>query len=238
VRAPQTSIFLRTPLENSIPVLMALMGVWYRNFWGYSAQAILPYAHTLEHFKSYIQQMDMESNGKGTRIDGHPTNVATGPILFGEVGTDAQHAFMQLLHQSAEIIPADLIVVARPEHTLRDHHIKLVSHALAQSKALMEGSPNPQKPHSHFEGNRPSSTFILDQLDAWHLGVLMALYEHKIFVQGVIWGINSFDQWGVELGKTIATSIINGFENDQFQRSLDPSSAGLLKILRQKFTNS
>jgi glucose-6-phosphate isomerase len=230
--------FLNAPLEDNIPVLMALLGVWYRNFWGYGAQAILPYAQSLARFKAYIQQLDMESNGKSVDNHGAPITYATGPVIFGEVGSNAQHAFMQMMHQSAEVIPADFILVARPEHGLRDHHDRLLANALAQSRALMEGAQDTRAPHLSCPGDRPSSTLVLDRLDAYHLGALVALYEHKIFVQGAVWGINSFDQWGVELGKILAAGLIGHFENHRDIKDLDPSTAGLLAHLSAKFTKS
>jgi glucose-6-phosphate isomerase len=230
--------FLNVPFEKNIPVLLGLIGIWHRNFWNYPAHALLPYAHNLEHLKTYIQQLDMESNGKSVDRDGKVVDYATAPIIIGEVGTNAQHTFMQLLHQSNEIIPADFILVAQPEHSNRDHHIKLLANALAQSKALMEGQINSDSPHMNFEGNRPSSTFILDRLDAYSLGLLLAFYEHKIFVQGAIWNINSFDQWGVELGKTIANDIIENFEKPNNNNALDGSTADALQHIHKKFTNS
>ncbi len=230
--------FMEARFPQNIPVLMALIGIWNRNFWHYNTHAMLAYSENLEHLKTYVQQMDMESNGKGVTGDGQLLDYETGPVVFGEIGTNAQHAFMQHLHQSSEIIPSDFVLIAQPEHPYHEQHIKLVSNALAQSKALMEGHANDGQPHLSFEGNRPSSTIILDKLDPWHLGLLLAVYEHKIFVQGAIWNINSFDQWGVELGKTIAHTIIENFENDAFLDTMDSSTASLLRALRQKFTKS
>lgn len=216
--------FLNTPLEDNIPVIMALLGVWYRNFCGAHAQAILPYAHDLRDFPVFMQQMDMESNGKAGEV-------RTGPVVFGESGTNCQHTFMQLLHQSGEMAPADFIVFARPQHKDKASHEKLLAHALAQSKALMEGQENTSEPFKNFPGNRPSSTLVFDTLDAYHLGMLVALYEHKVFVQGAIWGINSFDQWGVELGKSNADAILQALENDYKTTGTDASTAGLLAHL-------
>jgi len=230
--------FLNAPLEKNIPVIMAMLGVWYRNFWDYSAQAILPYSHDLRDFPTYLQQLDMESNGKSVTKDGQMVSISTGPVIFGEAGTNAQHAFMQLLHQSQNIIPADFILVASPQHPLGDHHEKLLANALAQSKALMEGQDNIDEPYRFFSGNRPSSSLILDKLDPFHLGMLLALYEHKIFVQGVIWNINSFDQWGVELGKINAKTIIKAFENKEKNIKSDSSTTGLFDHLNQKFIES
>jgi glucose-6-phosphate isomerase len=163
----------------------------------------------------------------------------TGPIIFGEAGTNAQHAFMQLFHQGSEIIPADFLICAQASHERDEHHTQLISNALAQSKALMDGSDDQSildhAPHKYFPGNRPSSTFLLDRLDAKRLGMLLAFYEHKIFVQGVVWGINSFDQWGVELGKSIAKSIHKSIDNSALPDDMDSSTAGLLHLFREKF---
>ncbi|MCB9982509.1 MAG: glucose-6-phosphate isomerase [Rhodospirillales bacterium] len=230
--------FQSAPLDKNMPVIMALLGIWNRNFLNYPALAILPYSHDLRDFPVYMQQLDMESNGKGVDRYGRTLEVKSGPVVFGEAGTNAQHTFMQLLHQSAEIVPTDFIMAARPNHPYQDHHTQLLANALAQSQALMEGQDNKDAPHRHFPGNRPSSCLILDTLDAYHLGMLLALYEHKVFVQGVIWGINSFDQWGVELGKTHAGTLIERFENTQKTDTLDSSTAGLMAYLQEKFINS
>lgn len=230
--------FIDSPLEENIPVLMAMTGIWHRNFWNYGALAVLPYAQDLEILPAYIQQLDMESNGKSVSRAGASLDYQTGPVVFGEVGTSAQHAFMQLLHQSDQIIPADIIAIAGACHGLRAHHVALFSNALAQGKALMEGLENKNEPHRHFSGNRPSSTFVLDRLDAYHLGMLLALYEHKVFVQGIVWDINSFDQWGVELGKTIATGLIEDLCHGTQTACTDASTAGLARYFRQKFMKS
>lgn len=230
--------FKTAPLAQNMPVILALLGIWYRNFWDYPAQAILPYSHDLRELPIYMQQLDMESNGKGVDIDGHALGVQSGPVVFGEAGTNAQHTFMQLLHQSPEIIPADFIMTASVNHPYDHHHKQLLAHALAQSQALMEGRENKTEPHRNFPGNRPSSSIVLDTLDAYHLGMLLALYEHKIFVQGIIWGINSFDQWGVELGKTHAGALIDCFENGKKIHGVDASTAGLLAYLQEKFIKS
>ncbi len=228
--------FQKMPLEKNIPVVMAMIGVWYRNFWGYNAKAILPYSHDLRDLPKYLQQLDMESNGKTIDREGNLVGAETGPILFGEAGTNAQHAFMQLLHQGSEIIPADFILVAKASHDLEDHNIKLLSNALAQSQALMEGKRSKKEPQKNFDGNRPSSSLLLDKLDPYHLGMLIAVYEHVIFVQGVIWGINSFDQWGVELGKVLAKPLIKDFKSPKSIEKLDGSTRGLLNALQQKGT--
>ncbi len=187
---------------------MGMLGIWYRNFMNFHAHAILPYTHLLRKFPAYVQQLDMESNGKSVDRNGHAVTCNTGPILFGETGTNAQHAFMQMMHQGTDIIPADFILVKQVSHGLANHHRALNANALAQAQALMQGRIDKTTPARSFTGNRPSSTLILDRLDPWHLGLLLALYEHKIFVQGIVWNINSFDQWGVELGKSLAADIL------------------------------
>ncbi len=215
--------FRTVPLEKNIPVLMALLGVWCRNFMNFHTHAILPYAHSLRKFPAFVQQVDMESNGKSIDRSGKKVNCDTGPVVFGETGTNAQHAFMQLLHQGTEIVPADFIVIKNAGHGLEDHHRKLNANALAQAQTLMQGIEKAEKPHKSFDGNRPSSMLVLDRLDPRHLGLLLALYEHKVFVQGIIWNINSFDQWGVELGKTLADDILGpsqGAGADQTTRAL------------------
>ncbi|MCF8495446.1 MAG: glucose-6-phosphate isomerase [Alphaproteobacteria bacterium] len=199
--------FKAAPLARNIPVIMAMLGIWYRNFWNMDSHAVLPYAQNLHSFLAWVRQIDMESNGKCVDLDGKRVNYHTGPLIFGQAGTDAQHEFFQSLHQGTAIIPADFIAALRPEHLLHDHNTKLLANALAQSQALMKGEKNEAEPHRNFEGNRPSSTILLDRLDPYRLGMLMALYEHKIFVQSVIWNINCFDQWGVELGKTLAKTL-------------------------------
>lgn len=206
--------FSSAPLGENIPVLMALIGIWHRNFLDRNAYAVLPYDQNLHRFPAFLQQLDMESNGKAVDRDGQPiTGYATGPIIFGEPGTNGQHAFYQWIHQSPDIIPCDFIAAKSPSYPLGRHHALLLTNMLAQARALMEGRTIEQadgNPHRVFTGNRPSTTLILDRLDPYHLGMLIALYEHKIFVQGVIWNINSFDQFGVELGKEMAGTIEKG----------------------------
>lgn len=189
-----------SPLEKNIAFILAALGIWYRNFWDFRAHAILPYADSLARLPAYMQQLDMESNGKSA-------TVKTSPMIFGGIGTDAQHAFMQSFHQGTDIIPCDFIVPVRNKHAELSLQKALVANALAQSQALMNGRENSAEPHKNFAGNRPSTTILLKELNAKTLGMLLALYEHKIFMQGVIWGINSFDQWGVELGKHLAREI-------------------------------
>lgn len=221
--------FQDAPLEKNIPVLMALLGIWYRNFFDYRAHAILPYAKALKYFPPYMQQLDMESNGKAAATK-------TGPIVFGGTGTKVQHAFFQHLHQSPDITPADFILAAKPHHDLEGHHEKLNANALAQAQALMEGQSNPATPHQNFPGNRPSSVFILDEISPYCLGLLLSFYEHKIFTQGILWGINSFDQWGVELGKALAKNITNALENGSTPHDMDSSTYNLIKYIQKQNT--
>jgi len=209
--------FRTAPPAENLPVLMALLGVWNRNFLGIPTLAVLPYSHDLSRFPAYLQQLDMESNGKSVRLDGSPVTTDTGPVVWGEPGTNGQHAFYQLIHQGTATIAADFIGLCRPVADPGGHHDKLTANLLAQTEALAfgrtadevraEGVAEALVPHRTFPGNRPTSTILLDALTPSTLGQLIALYEHKVFVQGVIWGINSFDQWGVELGKVLATRI-------------------------------
>jgi glucose-6-phosphate isomerase len=205
------------PLARNVPVLMALLGVWYSNVLGAQSKAVLPYAHELRRFAAYLQQLDMESNGKGVRLDGSPVTTTTGPIVWGEPGTNGQHAFYQLLHQGTRLVPIDFIGFARPNHHRIEQHDLLMSNLFAQGEALAfgktldevraEGVPEHQQAHRVFPGNRPSTTIVAEQLTPSVLGQLIGLYEHIVFVQGCIWDVNSFDQWGVELGKALANKI-------------------------------
>ncbi|MBN8520728.1 MAG: glucose-6-phosphate isomerase [Alphaproteobacteria bacterium] len=222
--------FCSAPLEKNMPILLAVIGIWNRNFLHRQTQAIIPYNARLARFPYFLQQLDMESNGKSVDLDGGKiTAYDTGSIIFGEPGTDSQHSFFQKIHQGTDIIPVDFIGVKKPDHPYTDHHTILMHNMVAQSQALMEGRPDiseGQNPHRYFSGNRPSNTLILDELSPYHLGLLIALYEHKIFVQGVIWHINSFDQFGVELGKELAKNIEKG---DALHA--DSSTRGLLHHL-------
>ncbi|MGB1077662.1 MAG: glucose-6-phosphate isomerase, partial [Bdellovibrionales bacterium] len=200
--------FKTAPLEQNMPVITAVLGIWYRNFWNASSQALLPYAEALAHFPAFLQQMDMESNGKSVTRDGDRVDYKTGPVIFGMSGTNGQHAFYQLIHQGTEIIPCDFILVKDQENTNDHHQKKLLANGLAQTDALLIGQEH-NNPHKNFNGNVPTNTIILDNLSPFNLGQLIALYEHKIFTQGIIWNLNSFDQPGVELGKTLADEIIN-----------------------------
>jgi glucose-6-phosphate isomerase len=222
--------FRTAPLERNLPVLLALIGVWYRNFHGAATQAILPYDQYLRYLPAYLQQADMESNGKGVTRDGVPVGWDTGPVVWGEPGTDGQHAFYQLIHQGTQLVPVDFIAPLVSHNPIGDHHAKLLANCLAQGEALMRGKTAAEAraeleaagqdaatverlvPHKVFPGNRPSTTLLVDRLTPERLGALIALYEHRIFVQGVIWGVNSFDQWGVELGKQLAGTILGELE--------------------------
>jgi glucose-6-phosphate isomerase len=223
--------FRDTPMERNLPVILALIGVWNRNFMGRSSQAVIPYDKRLSRFPAYLQQMDMESNGKRVDRDGNDiTDYDTGPVIFGEPGTDSQHSFFQKIHQGTDVIPVDFIAAVTPDHPYAPHHTLLLNNMVAQGQALMQGRTLGEAgndPQRVFPGNRPSTTILLDRLDPYHLGMLIALYEHKVFVQGVVWNINSFDQFGVELGKDMAKNIESGQKSTP-----DSSTAGLLKMLR------
>ncbi|MBU2852563.1 MULTISPECIES: glucose-6-phosphate isomerase [Acidithiobacillus] len=210
--------FQTAPLEQNLPVLMGLLALWYNNFWGAQTQAILPYAHDLARFPAYLQQLQMESNGKSVDEDGHPVAVDTGAIIWGEPGTDGQHSFYQLIHQGTRLIPCDFIGFCQPLSPLAKQHELLMANLIAQAEALAfgktaeelraEGVAEAQVPFRVFSGNRPSTVLLADALTPPTLGALVALYEHSVFTQGIIWGIDSFDQWGVELGKVLAQRIV------------------------------
>lgn len=206
--------FQSAPLERNIPTIMALLGFWYRNLWNYHASCVLPYTSRLSMLPTYIQQLDMESNGKSVDIFGNPVTHPTAPVIFGSTGTNAQHTFFQLLHQGTDIIPCDFIALRKPVHPLGNHHEKLISNVIGQTNALMVGRKNSEEPHKNFEGNRPSNTVWLDELTPYKLGLLLAFYEHKVFIQGIIWQINSFDQYGVELGKELADKALEKMKKD------------------------
>ena len=201
--------FRTAPLERNAPVLAALIGVWYRNFWGTSALAILPYSERLRDLPRYLQQLDMESNGKSVTREGKAVDYQTGPIIFGECGSVGQHSFHQWLHQGPSLVPADFIGVRNDDMNRPEHHRVLMAHMKAQIEALKSGRQDADPARTN-PGNKPSSVFWLDRLDAFSLGALLAFYEHKVFVQGVVWDINSFDQFGVELGKKLASEILQG----------------------------
>ncbi|HEX6596345.1 MAG TPA: glucose-6-phosphate isomerase [Acidimicrobiales bacterium] len=209
--------FRAAPLEANLPVLMGLLGVWYRNFFGLQSHAVLPYNQELDRFPAYLQQLDMESNGKSVSLDDEPADWDTGPIVWGSPGTNGQHAYYQLLHQGTTVVPCDFIGFCQPNHQVADHHDLLMANFFAQTEALAfgktpaevaaEGVPSHQAAHRVFAGNRPTNTILAPRLTPHVLGQLVALYEHKVFTQGAIWQVNSFDQWGVELGKVLANRI-------------------------------
>jgi glucose-6-phosphate isomerase len=214
--------FRTTPFSRNLPVLMGLLAVWYNDFWGAQTVAVLPYDQYLKRFPAYLQQLMMESNGKHVALDGTPVDIETGPIYWGEPGTNGQHSFYQLIHQGTRLIPCDFIAFGQALNPLGRHHDMLLANVIAQSEALAfgktpeqvkaEGTPDWLVPHRVFEGNRPSNTILMDRLTPAALGKLVALYEHSVFTQGVIWNIDSFDQWGVELGKVLAQRIIPELE--------------------------
>ncbi len=222
--------FRSKPLEHNAPVLLGLVGVWNRNALGAATHAVLSYAARLESLPDYLQQLEMESNGKRVDLEGNPVDFDTCPVIWGGTGTPGQHAFHQWLHQGTDIASSDFIVVARAMGREREHHEILLAHAFAQSQALMAGVA-PAQSWRVCPGERMSTTFVLPALDAYHLGALLAIYEHKVFVEAAIWGINAFDQWGVELGKTIAGQILPALRGGEAK--LHPATAHLLGVLRK-----
>ncbi|GGY75713.1 glucose-6-phosphate isomerase [Pseudoduganella plicata] len=242
--------FRTAPLEQNMPVLLALVGFWNRQFLGAASLSIAPYHQDLNRFPAYLQQLDMESNGKRVTKGGQPVDTPTCPIVWGECGTNAQHAYFQLLHQGTDIVPIDFIAALRATHDLEGHHDALLANCFAQSEAFMKGKTAAEVrtelqaqglpdakidelvPHKTFPGNRPSNTILMDQLTPATLGALIALYEHKTFVQGVIWDIASFDQWGVELGKVLAKKIQAELEGDVDQAAHDSSTNGLIVMAK------
>ncbi|XP_068595814.1 glucose-6-phosphate isomerase a [Brachionichthys hirsutus] len=247
--------FRSAPLEENVPVLLALLGVWYINFFQAETHAMLPYDQYMHRFAAYFQQGDMESNGKCIADDGTRVNYHTGPIVWGEPGTNGQHAFYQLIHQGTRMIPADFLIPAQSQHPIRGnlHHKILAANFLAQTEALMKGKTPDEAhkelqnagvkadaaekllPHKVFKGNKPSNSIVFKKLSPFILGALIAMYEHKIFVQGVIWGINSYDQWGVELGKQLAKKIEPELEGCSKVTSHDSSTNGLIDFLKKNF---
>ncbi len=242
--------FRYTPFERNIPVIMGLLGVWYNNFFGSHTHAILPYDQYLVHFPAYLQQGDMESNGKSITREGKWVNYSTGPVIWGQPGTNGQHAFFQLIHQGTELIPSDYLAAAQSQNPLGEHHLILLSNFLAQTEALMKGKTEDEArseliakgfsgaqleslvPAKTFPGNRPTNSFIYPKLTPKVLGSLIALYEHKIFTQGVIWNINSFDQMGVELGKQLAKQILPELSSAGQVTNHDSSTNGLINALK------
>src|SRR5512139_3581204 len=244
--------FRSTPFEKNLPVVMAVLGIWYNNFFGAQSHAILPYDQYLVHFPSYFQQGDMESNGKGVTREGQPVHdYTTGPIIWGQPGTNGQHAFYQLIHQGTKLIPCDFLAAAQSQNPLGEHHTLLLSNYLAQTEALMKGKtteearteliaegkrgPELEKLaiHKTFLGNRPTNSFLYPKLTPAVLGSLIALYEHKIFTQGAIWDVNSFDQWGVELGKQLAKVILPELKSGAQVQGHDASTNGLINTIKQ-----
>jgi glucose-6-phosphate isomerase len=224
--------FVSAPLEANAPVVMGMLGVWHANLLGYRSKAVLPYAQELARFPAYLQQLDMESNGKSVRLDGTRVDHTTGPIVWGEPGTNGQHAFYQLLHQGTEIVPADFIGFAKANHPLQEHHDLLMANLFAQSEALAFGRRNDREPYRNFEGNRPNTVILAEQLTPSALGQLIALYEHVVHVQGTVWGIDSYDQWGVELGKELANAITPELTGDPAPGRHDRSTNALIAWYR------
>lgn len=247
--------FRTAPLEKNLPVILAMLGVWYNNFFDAATHAVLPYDEYMALFPSYLQQVDMESNGKSVRRDGTVADWQTGPVVWGEPGTNGQHAFYQLIHQGTKFIPCDFIAPALSHNPLGDHHNKLLANFFAQTEALMQGKTAEEvqaeleragksaeeiaalTAHKVFPGNRPTTSILCQMITPHTLGSLIALYEHKVFVQGVVWDVNSFDQWGVELGKQLAGNILPELHSDETVTSHDSSTNGLMntfKTMRQK----
>jgi glucose-6-phosphate isomerase len=242
--------FRTAPPNANMPVLMALIGIWHRNVWDMSTHAVLPYDQRLHRFAAHLQQLDMESNGKRVSRAGNPVDNATGPVVWGKPGSNGQHAFFQLLYQGTDIVPCDFLIAAAGHENLGDHHAKLIANCLAQSQALAFGRHEDEvraelaktgmaqnqidalAPHKAFPGNRPSNTLAYRRLDPAMLGTLIALYEHKVFVQGAIWDINSFDQWGVELGKALASRLLPVVGGAETTDGLDSSTQGLVERIR------
>ncbi len=241
--------FAHAPLAQNLPVLLGLLDIWYRNFHGFTSRSVAPYHQGLKRLPAYLQQLEMESNGKRVDQAGNPLPYATSPVVWGEPGTNGQHAYFQMLHQGTDVIPVEFIAVKKPAHALAGQHRMLLANCLAQSQALMLGKTAAEagvekaptaaggidaavlSRHRAFPGNRPSTTFVLDALTPRSLGALIALYEHRVFVSGALWGINSFDQWGVELGKALCNALLPRLGSGD-TAGLDASTAGLLRRLR------
>jgi glucose-6-phosphate isomerase len=244
--------FRTAPLERNLPVILGMLGVWYNDFFDAQSHAILPYDQYLHRFAAYFQQGDMESNGKSVRRGGEHVNYQTGPVIWGEPGTNGQHAFYQLIHQGTKLIPCDFLAPIRSHNPIGQHHPILLSNFLAQTEALMKGKTADEVraeltkegvsgerlealvPHKVFEGNRPTNSIVVDEITPRTLGRLLAMYEHKIFVQGVVWDINSFDQWGVELGKQLAKKILPELLAGGEVTSHDSSTNGLINHVKGK----
>ena len=222
--------FRTAPLEQNLPVRLGMLDVWYRNFHGFTTRSVAPYNSALKRMPAYLQQLEMESNGKQVDADGDALDFGTSPVLWGEPGTNGQHAYFQMLHQGTDVTPLELIAVREASHDLDGHHVKLLANALAQAQALMLGRADAGG-HKNFPGNRPSTFFVLKKLTPEALGAFLAMYEHRVFTSGAVWGINSFDQWGVELGKVLAQDIALRLDSGDVS-GLDASTAGLLQRLR------
>jgi glucose-6-phosphate isomerase len=243
--------FRSTPLEKNLPVILGLLGIWYNNFFGAQSHAILPYDQYMHRFAAYFQQGDMESNGKRVNRNGEAVNYSTGPVIWGEPGTNGQHAFYQLIHQGTKLIPCDFIAPVISHNAIGEHHKILLSNFFAQTEALMKGKTKAEAeaelkasglsgeplqsllPHKVFTGNKPTNSIFVKKITPHNLGALIALYEHKIFVQGIIWNINSFDQWGVELGKQLAKAILPELQDNKPINSHDSSTNGLINFYKQ-----
>lgn len=243
--------FRETEFENNMPVLLALIGIWYNNFFGAESQAILPYDQYLHGFPAYLQQVDMESNGKFVDRNGNPITIQTGPIIWGKSGTNGQHAFYQLIHQGTKLIPCDFIATAQSQNPMNDHHEKLLANFFAQTEALMKGKPENEainellkagkpkeeiislSPFKVFKGNQPTNSILIKKLTPHNLGALIAIYEQKIFTQGIIWNVFSFDQWGVELGKQLTENILPELQSDNVVNTHDESTNGLINTWKE-----
>lgn len=239
--------FRETPFEKNMPVILGLLGIWYANFFDAASYAILPYDQYLQHFPAYLQQLEMESNGKRVDRDGHDVDYATHMVVWGEPGTNGQHSFYQLIHQGTRMVPADFLAPITSHNPLGEHHAMLLANCFAQTEALMLGKTEEEAraelvaqglsgealetllPYKVFPGNRPSNTLLFDRLDPYTMGMLVALYEHKVFVQSVVWNINAFDQWGVEFGKQLAGKLLPELQGKQDASSHDASTNGLIK---------
>ncbi len=243
--------FAEADLEHNIPVILAMLGIWYNNFFNAKRYAVVPYDQYLQYLPAYLQQLDMESNGKFVSATGEVVTYSTGPVLFGGAGTNVQHSFFQLIHQGTDMVPIDFIIPAISHNEIGDHHEILVANVLAQSEALMRGKTVKEaaeeltkagkskdevkalKLYKSFSGNRPSNTLVFKKIDPYTLGMLVAMYEHKVFVQGVVWNINSFDQMGVELGKQMAMSILPELQGNASGVRHDSSTRNLIATIKR-----